>query len=300
MGSFRLLFTVEVVHGYFGGSAGGCRLSFEPDADSRAWLSGAGCVLRTSPDTLQVFYEAADGPGTRRLSPSTSLGAVPLRFDVRSDDPEFSLYTDCAADVDTIVEGRTGSDVSAPGVTILEAGVGAPTRAPPSISGRSTPTPPIFDPNGTAGPRPAAGLRGRPNFAVAVTVTAVPADDGQAPVHTVTLNSRLVTWKYLFSKDWPTATLEVFDSAPPTSQAANGGVFGAAGITLADGGGGTAYRSPYPIALAQRSDKRIQLRLAAEPDTILNPCLPATAPAGLTLETPGDPSSLVCEIFVPF
>jgi hypothetical protein len=115
----------------------------------------------------------------------------------------------------------------------------------------------------------------------------------------VTLRSREVKWTYLLSPDWQTAGLEVVDTTAAPAGAPGGTVFERGTAIQADGREVTAYRSPHPLPLSERPTRRIELRVAAEPDVIMVRSLPSALAANLALETPADPQSIVCEIFVP-
>jgi hypothetical protein len=157
MGAFRLLFSIRVIHGYFGDRPERCRLAFQPDEATGRWLRGAGCLPRASSNTLQVLYAVGDRAVTGRPRPGESFDPVTLRFDVKATDPLFSLYTDC--DPDPIASDSAGSMSPArlAGVSVFERrGSDSDTTASPR-GAPSRPPSPILRPavaDGSASPSP--------------------------------------------------------------------------------------------------------------------------------------------------
>jgi hypothetical protein len=216
-----------------------------------------------------------------------ALGDAPveLTYRVRALDPAFSLYSDGLA-VDT----------------------GLPPGSPPSLM-FDTLDARLVDPAAdrwrlTASPGVArGGLRVRPDFGVCVRLTGDPAQVGRA--YTVEFDSRAAIWKYLLIGDWtpqrpcivvsgrtrPDLFADAFD--PPAQPRQE---------RLADGRMAIAVRSTQPIALTDRPMRKYEVWSRRDDGALadkLVAALPDATPASLAIETPGDPSTLVAEIFVP-
>jgi hypothetical protein len=115
-----------------------------------------------------------------------------------------------------------------------------------------------------------------------------------APLHyTVRLAARATVWKYCLHGEWPEPQLQVVDLA-------SGVEFDEPAPDRLDNGAPLlAIRSRAPIALAQRSERRFQLRSRQRGgDKVLVKRLPVAAAQFLAREQIGGESRLVSEIHV--
>jgi hypothetical protein len=303
--SFRLLFSVEVAHRYFDESRRGGDFTFTADPETRALLARKRCLCRSSADSLQVIYEVAGAKGPTGLNPGQPCESMALRFEVRSLDPLFSAYTDCAETDDGGTETAPRQDL-VPGVVVRERPRGS--RAEPSAQDpapaipNACPTAMFGDVAAVQGVRPIRGGIGDAHFAVQISLSRAPRDDAEAPVHQVAIDSREVTWKYLLAGAWPAEGFDVRDAAwdEPGAASDRATDFIRNEEVLAAGARAAAFRSAKPIALAYRSDRRFLLRDIREIEPAIVRRLPQANPADLIVERSGDREDLVCEIVVPF
>jgi hypothetical protein len=112
-------------------------------------------------------------------------------------------------------------------------------------------------------------------------------------IYTVRFAPRATVWKYCLHGDWPEPQLQVVDLA-------SGVEFGDPEPDRLDNGAPLlAIRSRAPIALAQRSERRFQLRSRQRGgDKVLVKRLPVAAAQFLAREQIGGESRLVSEIHV--
>jgi hypothetical protein len=268
------LLRIDVAHGFF--ADGRCQgLRFVPVGDTPAWLHASDALVREQDGALAVY-----GPHDAL----TCDPAAVLTWHLYADSPDFAHYTDQPAqwpaellcfDTDQAFAEPAVSD----GAWRLHAGA---TAAATDVRPMNWPL---------VAQTFSAGSRRHPPWALLrVPLARLPA----APVHyRVRLAVRAMVWKYCLHGDWPEPQLQVVDLAsevafeePEPDQLDNG-------MTL------LAIRSQTPIALAQRSTQRFELRSRQRGgDKVLVRRLPVAAAQFLARERIGGASRLVCEIHV--
>ncbi len=275
MAPYLPLLRIDVGHGFFAG--GQCRgLRFVPLDSTAAWLQASGAVARTSDSALALY-------GTQQAL-AMDPQAV-LAWQLQAGDADFAHATDDPAqrpgellvfDAAHAVPDAPGEPVSSwrlhGGATVGQSDVRPLTwplvaQALHSGQRRLPPLALLRVPLATLPPPPVAY---RLQFAARATV-----------------------WKYCLHGDWPEPELQVVDLA---RQAA----FGAPEPDRLDNGAPLlAIRSQVPIALAQRSERRFQLRSRQRGgDKVLVQRLPVAAAQFLAREQIGGVSRLVSEIHV--
>lgn len=266
-GAFPLLAGFEIWHDYFADPAA-CRLSFEPDGPTAAWLDRARCHMRAVPNGFRILYEAsADAPESAR---AFGLGPTRLRFDVRAADPQFAGYTD----------GLSGGDAQGlrPAFDSRRAAAAGAFWLAPLSKAPGRPT----------------GLRLAPDFRVILATPRGPSAAGRT--YRARLASREAVWKYLLVGDWAAERPCVIDATPMSARMAFGPE--ASSETLADGRTALAIRAARPVGLTDRSGRRIELwsrTETGERDRLLMSNLPVASVANLAVE---DPAAIVCEVFL--
>jgi hypothetical protein len=287
MGAYARLFSVVVEHAYFT-APGQCRLRFQPDADTAVWLARAGCVTRPSANAFDVWYESADDPAAGRSPPARTGAPALLRFDVSPNDPLFTHYTDFLA--------PTAAGARAPRPVLLFDATSA-DRDPEAGVWDVWPQQRESD-GGVA----SDVLSVRPDFSVLIPLAGDLQEAGR--VYRISFMSRATVWKYLLMGDWnddrPCVVGAVQAAAMPSWSAYP--VDEPTPIeVLADGRPAIALRSPAAIAMAERPDEQFQLWSRSADgarDRLLVRRLPAANAGSLALETPGNPQTLVSEIYV--
>lgn len=284
MGAHELLFSIEVVHGYFRDPAA-CRLRFEPDAATRDWLRQARCVSRRAPNGLSVYYELPDGPAGARPIRAQSDEPISLSYTVSALDPAFGLYSDGLAACETL-------DPGSPPLLVFD-----------SVRARRP-----FDPGeawilSAPASIDTGGLSVRPDFKLLIGLIGDLSDAGRA--YRIDFNSRAATWKYLLIGDWAGDRPRIVDATHPTADLFDDPFADPdkppEPTPLADGRMAISVRSTQPLAVLDRPRGQFQLWSRSEDgsrDQVLVSSLPHAAAANFAIETPGDPSTLVAEIFV--
>jgi len=280
LGPYVPLLRVDFAHGFF--ADGRCPgLRFVPVGDTAAWLRATDAIERHTGSALALF------------GPAQALATEPdavLAWQVHATDEAFPTCTDNPAQWPAELlwldagealrdEGRAGGDAPLrlhAGETVSRADV-RPLTWPlvsQSLGAQA--------PNGARLMPPLALLR--------VPLAALP----RAPLMcTVRFAPRETVWKYCLHGDWPEPQLQVVDLA-------SGVEFGDPEPGRLDNGAPLlAIRSRSPIALAQRSERRFQLRSRQRGgDKVLVKRLPVAAAQFLAREQVGSESRLVSEIHV--
>ena len=269
-----MLFRLEVRHLYFSDPSR-CRMQFEPDGETRAWLKRSGCVIRPFANGLSVYRETPMAGRPVDLPATLSLTVKPL-------DPEFRLYSEGQVPLERLTPGSPPQPVFDSGTARLD------------------PTANVW--RLTLGPQPARPHAG-PDFIVQITV----ADDvdQMGRTYQIEFRPRAIIWKYLLIGDWAAHRPCVIESGQQGQGLFADPFTDLAGpprqVQLADGRMAIPFRSTEPITLSERPTRRFQLwsrQADGAPGKVLVSGLPAAVPANLTFEKPGDPSSLVAEIYV--
>jgi hypothetical protein len=282
VGGYQVLFSLEVVHGYFSDPAR-CRLRFEPDEATGAWLKRSGCVLRRRANGLTVYFTRPDGARGRGLQVGE---AVTLAFNASPLDPAFGLYSDGLAPCEVLEPG------SAPTLVFDSARA---SLADPNLNIWSVTAP------ATIGD---GGLNVRPDFQAVIRPVLDPAEKPRT--YQINFASRTMIWKYLLIGKWADLRPLVIDTAALNPvQFEDPFADGLDSLPrqepLADGRMAIGVKSTTPIALADRPKGSIRLVTRSESGSrgpVLS-SLPCAAPANFAYERPGDPSTLVAEIYVP-
>ena len=273
------LLSIEVAHAYF--ADGRCRgLRFTPTAATGEWLEAQGAVVRDTGSGLVVF---APLPKLQAIAEPPTM----LAWSVRATDTMFASVSekfDLEEGRKILFFSRDGVDPTADTVWRLHEGeaasqadlchvrspvlrcllTDAERRLPPSFVVRvAAPAP------GSTGPH---GVRFRIAFAA------------RAPV-----------WKYCLIGAWSSRPKELEVVGAHSDPA-----FGAAEDDALDNGQPMlALRSASGIALAERSERRFQLReRSPRGDRVLVERLPVAGAGHFTRETNTDPPTLVCAIYV--
>lgn len=282
LGPYLPLLRVDVEHGFFADRR--CRaLRFVPAGDTAWWLRACDAIQRDGDSALALY------------GPAQALAVEPravLEWHVQAVDAEFANYTDNPAQrpgellwFDAAAAVRDGDG---PGWRLHAGDCAAGADVRPltwPLVARSLAT-------GSAG---AGAARQLPPLALLrVPLAALPA----APLqYRIRLPVRETVWKYCLHGEWPEPQLQVVDLAreaefdePEPDRLDNGAPL-------------VAIRSRAPIALAQRSERRFQLRSrprgGGPPDyKVLIKRLPVAAAQFLARERIGGESRLVSEIHV--
>lgn len=276
MRGYPLLFDFHVEHTYFADPAR-CRLVFEPDAATAAWLARGACLVRAAGHGLKAYYEAPSDGG--RPAAALTNAPVDLRFNVRSQDPSFGLYTDGLPPADNALPGPVRALVfdSDHATEDVDTGLWAMQPSPAAAWGE--------------------GRRDvRADFQLVIRLDDELASAGRT--YRATLGSRSATWKYLLVGAWADDRPCVVDATTGDRIVPTGFSLEPVMETLADGRSALAIRSDIPLPLAERPQRRLQLWSrtdAGDRDRVLLGNLPAASVANLAVEPSSD---LVCEIFV--
>lgn len=271
MARYLSLLRIEVGHGFYAG--GRCRdLRWVPTADTAAVLRASGAVVREDDGALVLYGTAQALAASAPAVLAWQLHALDDDFATATDDPAQRpgelLYFDAA---DAVAETAGHWRLHA-GATVSSADVRPVTW-----------------------PLVAQALLSRPGRLPPLALLRVPLARLPPPPVALRLQlaARATVWKYCLHGDWPEPQLQVVD---PAQQA----VFGAPEPDrLVNGAPLLAIRSEAPIALAQRSGRRFQLRSRQRGgDKVLVPCLPVAAARFLAREQIGGTSRLVSEIHV--
>lgn len=298
------LFRLAVGHAYFAdGRARGLR--FEAAADTARRLRRADVLERQDGASLSLLGPADAADQLRHDS------TEPLTWWVRATDPAFAIYTEDAARrpqellvVSPPDEGPAdpqGPDTALPAVTPL-----------PEVTVRVMAI--VQRAGGAQGPTQEGGyaLSGeaawRPPFAVLCLppdALAVPAAASSAPARPDasrpdsismlrwSLHPRRVIWKYCLFGDWSEDALDIVDADGTVSFFPPAAEQGPEGRPL------LALRSRVPLALAERSDTRLQLRCRQSGvSKVLVKRLPVPGPRHLAREEIDGAATLVSEIHV--
>lgn len=275
MGPYIPLLRVDFEHGFF--ADGRCRgLRFVPAGDTAWWLRATDAIERHTGSALALF------------GPAQALSVVPkavLAWQVHATDEVFPTCTDNPAQWPGELLWFDASEATSSrlhaGDTVSQAEVRPLTWPLVSLSLMS----------GSLGAQASSGARLMPPLAVLrVPLAALPP----APLHyTVRLAARATVWKYCLHGEWPEPQLQVVDLA-------SGVEFDEPAPDRLDNGAPlVAIRSRAPIALAQRSERRFQLRSRQRGgDKVLVKRLPVAAAQFLAREQIGGESRLVSEIHV--
>lgn len=263
---------IEVAHGYF--ADGRCRgLRFLPSAGTARWLDARGALLREGEGRLALYGP----PGGLPREP----GQV-LHWRLHAADEAFGIYTDQPARwPDEVLYFDAAEAVAAPDRPgwRMHAGLTA---------GRADTRPLTW-------PLVSQGLQGAPRQLPPLGLVRVPLHSlppSPAQFH-LRLAARATVWKYCLHGDWSEPGLEVVDP----SQAA---LFEPPRPDRMDSGAAMlAIRSRAPIALAQRSACRFQLRSRQRGGhKVLVQRLPVASARFLGREQIGSTTQLVSEIHV--
>lgn len=271
MARYQPLLRIDVGHAFY--ADGRCRgLRWVPTPSTAAWLRASDAVARESDSALALY-------GTDRTlatEPAAVLvwqiHVLDADFATATDDPARRpgelLYVDAAQAVSESIAGwrlHAGAVVAAADVRPLTWPLVAQALQP-----------------GQQHMPPLALLR--------VPLAALPP-----PPVTMRLQlaARATVWKYCLHGHWPEPQLQVVDLAQEAA-------FHAPEPDRLDNGAPlVAIRSQVPIALAQRSARRFQLRSRQRGgDKVLVQCLPVAAAQFLAREQIGGASRLVSEIHV--
>jgi hypothetical protein len=276
VGPYLPLLRVGFAHGFF--ADGRCPgLRFVPAGDTAWWLRATDAIERHTGSALVLY-----GPAQAlKLLPNAVLAwqvhatdeAFPTSTDNPAQWPGELLWLDAGEAVRD--EGDAPLRVHA-GETVSQADV-RPLTWPLVSQSLGTPSS-----NGARLMPPLALLR--------VPLALLPP----APlVYTVRFAPRATVWKYCLHGDWPEPQLQVVDLA-------SGVEFDEPAPDRLDNGAPLlAIRSRAPIALAQRSERRFQLRSRQRGgDKVLVKRLPVAAAQFLAREQIGGESRLVSEIHV--
>ncbi|WAC71483.1 hypothetical protein OU995_18080 [Roseateles sp. SL47] len=277
------LLRLDVGHGYFAdGRARGLR--FEPADDTARRLRRADMLDRQDGASLWLLGPAEGWTWLDEDDPSA------LTWLVRATDPQFPIYTE--------------DEASRP-QELLMVEVPSPSRPPsPEPLAPTVRVMPVIRPEDG---QPADGYalsgdaRWRPPFAVlqllpsrlrSYAPSAAQAEAG--PVHLRwTLQPRRMVWKYCLFGDWSEDALDIHDPDGAVS------FYPPAAEQLDNGSPLLALRSRAPIALAERSQARLQLRCrqAGQPKVLVKR-LPVPGPRHLAREEIDGAATLVSEIHV--
>jgi len=265
MGPYLPLLRVDIAHGFF--ADGRCRgLRFVPVGDTAWWLRATDAIVREDGGALALFGAA----GCQDLEP-----AAVLAWQVHAADEDFAQYTDHPAQ-------RPGELLYLDAAAAQPGAAGEGWQVPVDVRPLTWPlVVQVLDPVSRRMP-PLALLR--------VPLAALPVP----PVrYRVQLAARATVWKYCLHGDWPEPQLQVVDLAREAE-------FGEPEPGRLDNGAPLlAIRSSAPIALAQRSERRFQLRSRQRGgDKVLVKRLPVAAAQFLAREQIGGASRLVSEIHV--
>lgn len=270
VGPYLPLLRVDFAHGFF--ADGRCPgLRFVPAGDTAWWLRATDAIERHTGSALALF------------GPAQALSVVPkavLAWQVHATDEVFPTCTDNPAQW--------------PGELLwFDAGEATPPRLHAGETVSQAEVRPLTWPlvSQSLGVQASSGARLMPPLAVLrVPLAALPP----APLHyTVRLAARATVWKYCLHGEWPEPQLQVVDLA-------SGVEFDEPAPDRLDNGAPLlAIRSRAPIALAQRSERRFQLRSRQRGgDKVLVKRLPVAAAQFLAREQIGGESRLVSEIHV--
>lgn len=290
-----ILLQFEVGHRYFAdGRARGLR--FEAAGDTARRMRRAGVLERQDGASLWLLGPAGASQTLTEDNPE------PLTWWVRATDPDFFLYTDDPArrpDELLLVAPATSAAEPAPAAVQTPEAPAAPnmpnTPNTPEVQvmkiwrGPANDTRPPPD-----GHYPLSGEAAwRPPFAV-LQVPPSALQQPEPPSHLRwMLAPRHLVWKYCLFGDWSEDALDIVDAAGDVSFAAPVAEHGADGRPL------LALRSSAPLALAERSDTRLQLRCRQSGvPKVLVKRLPVPGPQHLAREEIDGAATLVSEIHV--
>ncbi len=307
-----VLLQLEVAHRYWAdGRARGLR--FEAAGDTARRMRRAGLL------------ERQDGAALWLLGPADASGTLaedspePLIWWVRATDPDFSIYTDDPAqrpDEVLVVEAEaeavdadqertapveadgeapaTGNDVAAtppaPKVQVMKIWRGPVDADQPVPDGH-------YPLTGEAAWRPPFAVLQVPPSALDLSQPQAPprpASRDPAALHLRwTLSPRQLVWKYCLFGDWSEDALDIVDADGQVNFDAPVPEHGVDGRPL------LALRSRAPLALAERSDTRLQLRCRQSGvPKVLVKRLPVPGPQHLAREEIDGAATLVSEIHV--
>lgn len=280
VGPYLPLLRVDFAHGFF--ADGRCPgLRFVPAGDTAWWLRATDVIERHTGSALALY-----GPAQAL----TLLPKAVLAWQVHATDDVFPTCTDNPAQW--------------PGELLwFDAGEAAAVSSSGSSSVLSSRRLHAGESVSQADVRPltwplvsqALGASNASRLMPPLALLRVPlAALSPAPVaYTVRLAPRATVWKYCLHGDWPEPQLQVVDLA-------SGVEFGEPEPDRLDNGAPLlAIRSRAPIALAQRSERRFQLRSRQRGgDKVLVKRLPVAAAQFLAREQIGGESRLVSEIHV--
>lgn len=267
------LLQFEVAHRYFAdGRARGLR--FEAAGDTSRRMRRAGLLERQDGASLWLLGPADASETLTGDSPD------PLTWWVRATDPDFSIYTDDPAQRpdELLVVEPSATDPQLPDVRVMKI-----WRGP---AGGTSPVP--------DGHYPLSGEAAwRPPFAVLRLPPTVFLQPQPPTRLRWVLTPRHLVWKYCLFGDWSEEALDIVDA---------GGQVRFEGPVVERGADGRpllALRSSAPLALAERSDTRLQLRCRQSGvPKVLVKRLPVPGPQHLAREEIDGAATLVSEIHV--
>ncbi|MBB3193200.1 hypothetical protein [Roseateles terrae] len=287
------LFRLEVAHAYFAdGRARGLR--WEAADDTARRLRRADVLERQDGASLTLL-----GPADAAVQLLHDSGE-PLTWWVRATDPAFAIYTDDPAQrpnellvvappagfPDSSSEPATAHSVASVRVMpIVHGPTGAPDPVPEgsyALSGEAAWRAPFavlrLPPDALATPDATPGVSTRPPGPATLRWSLLP---------------RRVIWKYCLFGDWSEDALDIVDPDGTVSFFPPAAERGPEGRPL------LAMRSRVPLALAERSDTRLQLRCRQSGvSKVLVKRLPVPGPRHLAREEIDGAATLVSEIHV--
>jgi hypothetical protein len=280
LGPYVPLLRVDFAHGFF--ADGRCPgLRFVPVGDTAGWIRSTDAIERHSGSAFALY------------GPAQALAVEPkavLAWQVHATDEAFPTCTDNPAQwPDELLWFDAGDALRDAGRADREASFRLHRGETVTHADVRPLTWPLV--SQSLGTQSSNGNRLMPPLALLrVPLAALPP----APLaFTVRLAPRETVWKYCLHGDWPEPQLQVVDLA-------NGVEFGEPEPDRLDNGAPlVAIRSRSPIALAQRSERRFQLRSRQRGgDKVLVKRLPVAAAQFLAREQIDGESRLVSEIHV--
>lgn len=271
--SYVPLVRIEVLHSYF--REGRARaLAFLPLGETEAFLKSFGVLRRADGGSLTLQAEVARLEEMARecLGPGEGM----LDFLLLATDPLWQAYTQ-ATEPAVPVFARAGN-------------CGELVRLDPPRAADEASAPAALPPGPARAKTPVARLRLSLNPEGATTPTAWRAGLGGA--HTLHLEARSTTWKYVLMDDWQ-------GHAPRIRDAAGQIEFEAPQAAVMDHGApALVSRSLQPIPLQERATHRFQLLdVGVQPERVLITCLPAASPQRFSREVVNGKSVFISEIF---
>lgn len=276
------LLRFEVAHRYFAdGRARGLR--FEAAGDTARRMRRADLLERQDGASLWLLGPADAAETLAADSPE------PLTWWVRATDPDFPIYTDDPArrpDELLLVE-PSPTDPPQPQVRVMKIWRGPAGGASPVPDGH-------YPLSGEAAWRPPFAVLRLPPSALQPTQPDQANQAHPSPAHLRwALAPRHLVWKYCLFGDWSEEALDIVDA---------GGQVRFEGPVVERGADGRpllALRSSAPLALAERSDTRLQLRCRQSGvPKVLVKRLPVPGPQHLAREEIDGAATLVSEIHV--